>query len=268
MQNKSNITQKNFNKGLIYGLGATLVGALGWAIVAYILNYTFALGAIVIGYIVAYTISIGTGDINKNVLISTFLLTLFSVFLGDFIFILLILMLDYGAPFSIELITLIIENFIAIELEMGGLASFAFAIIGAVVAVVQLTRQKQAANSVKGFLVFTEKKPLIVWSPRFLVPVKLSPTNNTEEALLEKLTKFGFSLDIKRGDQLYLTRTNKRPEIRLIGSKEQIKMVIPLPKEQQAPQNSEFLLLYTKTPFFDTGDLWKAAKDLKGHLEA
>jgi hypothetical protein len=257
-------SQVSYKKGLIYGLGAMFVGAFGWAIVAYILDYIFVFGAIVIGFIIAYALSTGTGDVNKNVFISTFLLTIISVFLGDFIYILLILILDYGVPFNIDLITLVAENFVRIEIEEGGVASFVFALIGASLAVVQLSKQKQQARSVKGQIIFTEKKPFIAWSPKYIVPVKLSSSYHTKELLQEQLNKFGFSLTNENKEYLHLTRTNKRPEIPLRGSKQRLMMILPLPIKEDLPLS----LLYAKTPFFDTGDLWKTARDLKTHLES
>ncbi|MFX1283190.1 MAG: hypothetical protein ACFFB5_06020 [Promethearchaeota archaeon] len=65
-------------------------------------------------------------------------------------------------------------------------------------------------------------------------------------------------------EYLLLSRTNKRPELPLKGSKQQLILKIPLPLKKDL----DFLLLYTKTPYFDTGDLWKTAKDLKNYLES
>ncbi|MFX0091151.1 MAG: hypothetical protein ACFFBD_05250 [Candidatus Hodarchaeota archaeon] len=264
MQTKSNTTQISFGRGLIYGLGITLAGAVGWAIVAYILGFTFMIGAAIIGFIIAYAVSIGTGDINWNVLVSTFVLTIISVLLGDFIYILLILLINYGAPFNIDLIALIIANFITIEIETGGITSFLFAVIGATIAVFQLSKQKQEQNRVRGFLVFTENRSFICWSPRFMVPVKLAPTYRTEEELSQKMSEFGFSITRKAADVMVLTRTNRTTEIQLDGTKAKLMVDIPVPIEEEF----YLFLSYAKNVSFDTGDLWKVAKSLKTHLES
>ena len=143
-------SQKSLTRGLIYGGGAAFVGALVWAAIALITGSVFIMGAIVIGFIVAYAVFIGSGESSKYALWTTFVLTIGSVLLGDFFFILLLLIGVTGELFNFELIVLVFVNFI--EFETGGIASFIFAIIGATSAVFYLRKVIHSGIYVDGIL--------------------------------------------------------------------------------------------------------------------
>ena len=182
--------------------------------------------------------------------------------IGDFFSILLVLILDLDIPFDLSLITFLIENFIEIEME-GGIVSILFAIFGAVMAVVYLGNQQKLSISKEGVPIFTEKKPFFDWSPRWIVPVKLSEVYSTTNSLVEKLQIFGFLITKEDEKYLRLEKVDKNPKVRLKGPKGKLTLVIPLPLKLEV----DMLLLYSDKIYFDTGDLWKAAEDLKKQLQ-
>ena len=60
------------------------------------------------------------------------MLTVVSVLFGDLLFYTLVVMKEQSLPFSLDLVMEVLRNFVAIETDSeGGLASVAFALIGA-----------------------------------------------------------------------------------------------------------------------------------------
>jgi len=119
-------------KGLAYGVGAMVAGALAWGLVAYWLERIFLYGAILIGYLVARAVHAGMGKIERMGQVLVVVLTILSVALGDVIFYSLIIMKTEQIPFSLELLIGVIINFVTLETQSGGgIASIFFALIGA-----------------------------------------------------------------------------------------------------------------------------------------
>jgi hypothetical protein len=159
------------------------------------------------------------------------------------------------------LITTLIENFIEIEVE-GGIISILFGVIGAVIAVIYLSNQQKLSISKEGVPIFTEKKPFFDLSPKWLVPINLSSQFKMVGNLTDKLQTFGFLLTKEDTDYLRFEKVEKKPEVKLKGPKGKLTLIILLPLNDTI----ELLLLYSDKVYFDTGDLWKAAKDLKSQL--
>jgi hypothetical protein len=128
--------ETNLPQGLLYGFVAALGGSIAWGGVAYLINYIFLYGAIAIGYVIGWAVHKGMGKINLAGQIMVGILTVASVLFGDVIYYTLSFMRDLNLPFSMELLSQVLENFVAIETESkGGVASVFFALIGAGVAV-------------------------------------------------------------------------------------------------------------------------------------
>jgi hypothetical protein len=127
--------EPNYPNGLFLGTGAALAGALAWGGIAYSLNRVFLWGAIGIGYLVALGIIKGTGKVTRLGQILTPVLTLASILFGDAIFFTLSVMKQENIPFSGHLLKVILQHFVEIEREGGGIASVLFALGGAAYAV-------------------------------------------------------------------------------------------------------------------------------------
>lgn len=123
--------ETNLPLGLLYGIGAALLGSIAWGGVAYLLHRIFLWGAIVIGFFVAKAVVKGTGKVTWVVRIMIGLLTAASVAFGDSIFYALTIMKESQIAFAAAL-KLVLVNFWKVETDSGGgIASILFALIGA-----------------------------------------------------------------------------------------------------------------------------------------
>jgi len=127
--------EPNYPNGILLGVLAALAGALAWGGIAYSLNRIFLWGAIGIGYLVALAIIKGTGKVTRLGQILTPVLTLASILFGDAIFFTLTVMKQENIPFSGHLLKTILQHFVEIERQGGGIASVLFALGGAAYAV-------------------------------------------------------------------------------------------------------------------------------------
>lgn len=125
-------TETNIAQGALYGVGAALAGGLAWGLVAYAINYIFLWGAIGIGFVVGKAVVHGMGKVTWPGRILIGVLTVASVLFGDLLYYTLVVMREQNLPFSTGLVMEILANFWEIETDSdGGLASVAFALIGA-----------------------------------------------------------------------------------------------------------------------------------------
>lgn len=130
-------TPVNLPNGLLFGVVAALAGAIAWGGVAYLLNYIFLWGAIGIGFLVAWAVIKGAGRTNLTAKILIGVLTVASVLFGDAIFFTLSIMKEMEAPFSGELLGLVLQDFWELESDASGIISVLFALVGAGYAVYQ-----------------------------------------------------------------------------------------------------------------------------------
>jgi hypothetical protein len=123
--------ETNLLRGLLYGMGAALLGSIAWGGVAYMLHSIFLWGAIIIGLFVGKAVVTGTGKVTWTARIMSGLLTAASVAFGDSIFYALTLMKESQITFAAAL-KLVLVNFWKLETDgAGGIASILFALIGA-----------------------------------------------------------------------------------------------------------------------------------------
>jgi hypothetical protein len=123
--------ETNLALGLLYGIGAALLGSIAWGGVAYLLHRIFLWGAIIIGLFVGKAVVTGTGKVNWTARIMIGLLTAASVAFGDSIFYALTVMKESQIAFGAAL-KLVLVNFWKLETDAdGGIASILFALIGA-----------------------------------------------------------------------------------------------------------------------------------------
>ncbi len=124
--------ETNFPQGLLFGVGAAVAGGLAWGLVAYAIQRIFLWGAIIIGWVVGKAVVHGMGKVTWPGRILMGVLTVASVLFGDLLFYTLVVMKEQNLPFSMGLVMEVLQNFVAIESDSeGGLASVAFALIGA-----------------------------------------------------------------------------------------------------------------------------------------
>lgn len=134
--------ETNLPGGVLYGIGAAVLGGLAWGLVAYAIKTIFLWGAILIGGLVGKAVVKGMGKVTWAGRILIGVLTIASVVFGDALFYTLAVMSEMHVPFSLELIKDVLSNLFAIETAAeGGLGSIAFALIGA------------------GYVVFTTRRP-------------------------------------------------------------------------------------------------------------
>lgn len=72
-------------RGLGFGLGMAIVGGLIWGVIAAASGYVFTLVAIAIGYAIAWAINKGAGGVTNGLIVACFVLTMFSVFIGEIV---------------------------------------------------------------------------------------------------------------------------------------------------------------------------------------
>lgn len=78
--------EANWPRGLLYGVGAALLGSIAWGGVAYLLHRIFLWGAIIIGLFVGKAVVTGIGKVTWLARVMIGLLTIASVAFGDTIF--------------------------------------------------------------------------------------------------------------------------------------------------------------------------------------
>jgi len=118
--------------GIAFGVGMALALGLAWGGIAYGINRIFAYGAILIGVAIAWAINKGMGKVNLLGRVLTVLLTLGTVFWGDYVFILLSAAKHLDKPLGLELATVVAQKFFEIEFSEGsGFLSLLFGLVGA-----------------------------------------------------------------------------------------------------------------------------------------
>lgn len=123
--------ETNLPLGLLYGVGAAVLGSVAWGGVAYLLHRIFLWGAIIIGLFVGKAVVKGTGKVTWTARIMIGLLTAASVAFGDSIFYALIMMKENQIAF-VAALKLVLVNFWKLETDAGGgIASILFGLIGA-----------------------------------------------------------------------------------------------------------------------------------------
>jgi len=123
--------ETNLPLGLLYGVGAALLGGIAWGGVAYLVHRVFLWGAILIGLFVGKAVVTGIGKVTWWARIMIGLLTAASVAFGDTIFYTLTVMSRDQVAFGAAL-KVILANFWKLETDAeGGIVSILFALIGA-----------------------------------------------------------------------------------------------------------------------------------------
>lgn len=123
--------EPNYPNGLALGIGAAILGGIAWGGVAYGIHRIFLYGSIVIGYFVSWAVIKGTRKVTLFGRIIVPILTIASVLFGDAIFYVLSVMKQENIPFSMKLMTAILENLWSIEREGSGILTLIFALVGA-----------------------------------------------------------------------------------------------------------------------------------------
>jgi len=124
--------ETNLPLGLLFGIGAALLGSIAWGGAAFLLHRIFLWGAIGIGLLVGKAVVKGTGKVTWTARIMIGLLTAASVAFGDAIFYALTVMKESQIAFMPAL-KVILMNFWKFETdsESSGIASIFFGLIGA-----------------------------------------------------------------------------------------------------------------------------------------
>jgi len=123
--------ETNLPLGLLYGMGAALLGSIAWGGVAYLLHRIFLWGAIIIGLFVAKAVVKGIGKVTWSAKVMIGLLTAASVAFGDAIFYTLSVMNQSQVAFM-RALKVVLATFWRLETDAdGGLVSILFALIGA-----------------------------------------------------------------------------------------------------------------------------------------
>lgn len=124
--------ETNLPGGVLYGIGAAVVGGVAWGLVAYAIKTIFLWGAILIGGLVGKAVVKGMGKVTWAGRIMIGVLTIASVVFGDILFYTLVVMSEMHVPFSLGVVMEVLSNLWTIETSSkGGLGSVAFALIGA-----------------------------------------------------------------------------------------------------------------------------------------
>ena len=123
--------ETNLPLGLLYGVGAALLGSIAWGGLAYLMHRIFLWGAILIGLFVGKAVVKGTGKVTWAARILIGVMTVASVAFGDSIFYALIVMKENQLAF-VPALKAVLLNFWRLESDSdGGLTSALFALIGA-----------------------------------------------------------------------------------------------------------------------------------------
>jgi len=139
--------KSNLPRGIFYGTGVAVIGAVGWCVLASTLNRIFVYVAVAIGLLVGKAVIMGIGKVSLSARLLTGTLTLASVFLGDVFFYTFDLMrvtsgtsgagLSFGQAFQS-----ILGNLGTVMADNGGVASIIFALVGAGFIVVKMRTPK------------------------------------------------------------------------------------------------------------------------------
>lgn len=123
----------NVTMGTVTGVAACLVMALLWGGVAYASERIFLYGAILMGLAIAWSVNWGMGKVNLFGRGLAIALTVCSVLLGDYFFILLSTAREWGESVSLEMARLVAAEFPAMEFAGGstGWMSLLFGVVGA-----------------------------------------------------------------------------------------------------------------------------------------
>jgi hypothetical protein len=118
--------------GLLFGAVAAIAAALVWAGIALAIHRVFAYVAVAIGLGIGFAIFRGAGKIDLFGRAATVVLTIASVILGQFIYVLVTVANAAHVPLSLELASRVAERFVAIEFSgSSGYLVLAFALVGA-----------------------------------------------------------------------------------------------------------------------------------------
>ena len=123
--------ETNLPLGLIYGMGAAVLGSIAWGGVAYLFHRIFLWGAIIIGLFVGKAVVMGIGKVNWTARVTIGVLTAGSVAFGDAIFYALTVMSQEHVALMAALKAVLV-NFWKLETAAdGGIVSILFGLIGA-----------------------------------------------------------------------------------------------------------------------------------------
>ena len=118
--------------GLLYGAAVGFVLAVLWGGLAYLVNRIFLWGAIGIGVALAWAINRGMEKVNAFGRMLTVLLTLATVIVGDYLFILFSAAKEVEGGLSLGLAALVAQDFFEADFKHGsGYVSLLFALVGA-----------------------------------------------------------------------------------------------------------------------------------------
>ena len=124
--------ETNLPLGLLYGVGAALLGSIAWGGVAYLLRRIFLWGAILVGLFVSKAVVTGIGKVTWTARGLIGVLTAASVAFGDAIFYALTVMSHDHVPF-IAALRAVLATFWKTETDSdGGVISIVFGLIGAI----------------------------------------------------------------------------------------------------------------------------------------
>jgi hypothetical protein len=84
--------QPNYARGIAYALGAVIVSGLIWALVAYLVGYTFFFAGFLIGLFIAYALTQGTEKVTMGVIAIGIIMTFIAVIIGELLFVAFVLM--------------------------------------------------------------------------------------------------------------------------------------------------------------------------------
>ena len=123
--------ETNLPLGLLYGVGAALLGSVAWGGVAYLVHRIFLWGAILIGLLVGKAVVKGTSKVTWAARIMIGAMTVASVAFGDSIFYALTVMKESQLAF-VPALKVVLLNFWKLESDSdGGFISALFGLIGA-----------------------------------------------------------------------------------------------------------------------------------------
>ena len=118
--------------GLLYGAAVGVVLAVLWGGIAYLINRIFLWGAIGIGVALAWAINRGMEKVNLFGRMLTVFLTLATVIVGDYLFILFSAAKEVEGGLNLRLAVLVAQEFFEADFKHGsGYVSLLFALVGA-----------------------------------------------------------------------------------------------------------------------------------------
>jgi hypothetical protein len=117
--------------GTLYGAAGAIAGGVAWGYITFYSNHIYAAAAIGIGFLVAWLTRKGIGKVTVQSRILVGVLTLASVFLGDFLYVVLSVMKENNAPFSSDLFFDLFSHIVEIEFRGDNIPTLLFALLGA-----------------------------------------------------------------------------------------------------------------------------------------